>query len=146
MSLVPMGDNALAPRHRSGTMEHPGHIAQVGGARHKGDSVGLFKKKKQPETAPADAKVYYSTPFGDTKDGKQKLFLLERDGVRYVPVFRSVESMKEFYERMNRAGYMILEGDVKSVMDTNRSIELMQRVAIVIEPLSDHPVEIMPDP
>jgi hypothetical protein len=106
------------------------------------DSVGLFKKKKQPETAPADAKVYYSTPFGDTKDGKQKLFLLERDGVQYVPVFRSVESMKEFYERMNRAGYMILEGDVKTVMDTNRSIELMRRVGIVIEPLSDHPVEI----
>jgi type III secretion system (T3SS) SseB-like protein len=107
--------------------------------------VGLFKKKKQPQTAPADAKVYYSTPFGDTKDGRQKLFLLERDGVRYVPVFRSVESMKEFYERTNRAGYMILEGDVKSVMETNRSIELMKSAGIVIEPLSDHPVEIMPD-
>jgi hypothetical protein len=40
---------------------------------------------------------------------------------------------------------MILEGDVKSVMDTNRSIELMQRVGIEIETLSDHPVEIMPD-
>ncbi|WAC93852.1 hypothetical protein [Mycobacterium sp. Aquia_213] len=106
--------------------------------------MGLFKKK-QPETAPADAKVYYSTPFGDTKDGKQKPFLLERDGVWYVPVFRSVESMKAFYERSSRAGYMILEGDVKTVMDTNRSIELMKRVAVVIEPFSDHPVEIMPD-
>jgi hypothetical protein len=40
---------------------------------------------------------------------------------------------------------MILEGDVKRAMDTNRSIELMQRVGIVIEPLSDHRVEIMPD-
>jgi hypothetical protein len=51
--------------------------------------VGLFKKKKQLETPPADSKVYYSTPFGDTKDGKQKPFLLERDGVWYLPVFRS---------------------------------------------------------
>jgi hypothetical protein len=34
--------------------------------------MGLFKKKKQPEPAAAtDAKLYYSTPFGDTKDGKQ---------------------------------------------------------------------------
>ena len=107
--------------------------------------MGLFKKKKQPVPTPSDAKVYYSTPFGDTKDGKQKLFLLERDGVRYLPVFRSVESMKEFYERRNRAAYMILEGDVQRVMDTNRSIELMKRVGIVIEPLSEHPVEIMPD-
>ncbi|KUH95768.1 hypothetical protein [Mycobacterium sp. IS-3022] len=108
--------------------------------------MGLFKKKKQSEsTDSTDGKVYYSTPFGDTRDGQQKLFLLEREGVRYLPVFRSVESMKEFYERMNRAAYMILEGDVKSVMETNRSIEMMTRVGIVIEPLSEHPVEIMPD-
>jgi hypothetical protein len=108
--------------------------------------VGIFNKENQPESAPAtDGKVYYSTPFGDTKDGKQMLFLLERQGVRYLPVFRSLESMKEFYERMNRAAYMILEGDVKGVMDTNRSIEQMKRVGIVIEPLSEHPVVIMPD-
>jgi hypothetical protein len=113
--------------------------------RHKGDNVGLFKKEKPTKTA-ANEKVYYSTPFGDTKDGKQKLFLLGRDGagVQFFPVFRSVESMKEFYERMNRAAYMILEGDVKSVVDTTRSIELMKNVGIVIEPFSEHPVEIMP--
>ncbi|MGV0715896.1 hypothetical protein ABQE93_10865 [Mycolicibacterium sp. XJ662] len=108
--------------------------------------MGLFRrKKKQHEPVSTDAKVYYSTPFGDTRDGKQRLFLLERGGVRYLPAFRSVESMKEFYERVNRAAYMILEGDVQDVMDTNRSIELMKEVGIVIEPLSEHPVEIMPD-
>ncbi|NOP95170.1 SseB family protein [Mycolicibacterium fortuitum] len=89
-------------------------------------------------------KVFYSTPFGDTKDGRQKLFLLERDGVRYVPVFRSLDSMKAFYERMNRAAYMVLEGDVKTVMDTNRSIELMRSTGIVIDPFGDDPVEIPP--
>jgi hypothetical protein len=107
--------------------------------------VSLFKKKKQPETAAADAKVYYSTPFGDTNDGEQKLFLLEHDGVVYMPAFRSVESMKAFYARMNRAAYMILEGDVEGLMATNRSIEQLKRVGIVIEPLSEHPVEILPD-
>ena len=108
--------------------------------------MGLFKKKKQPEsTAATDGKVYYSTPFGDTKDGKQRLFLLEREGVRFLPAFRSVESMKEFYERMNRAAYMVLEGDVKGVMATNRSIDPMKSVGIIIEPLGEHPVEIMPD-
>ena len=107
--------------------------------------MGVFKKETQPERAPGDAKVYYSTPFGDTNDGQQQLFLLERDGVRYLPVFRSVESMKVFYTQTNRAAYMILEGDVESVMETNRSIEPMKRVGIVIEPLSEHPVAIMPD-
>lgn len=98
----------------------------------------------ESETPAPDAKVYYSTPFGDTNDGKQQLFLLQRDGVRYMPVFRSVESMKQFYERMNRAAYMILEGDVERVLETNRSIEHMKTVGIVIEPLSEHPIVIMP--
>ncbi|MES3635909.1 hypothetical protein Q9Q75_13365 [Mycobacterium intracellulare] len=104
-----------------------------------------FKKKKPAEKAAPEAKVYYSTPFGDTKDGKQKPFLLERDGAWFVPVFRSVETMNEFYERMNRAAYMIIEGDIKGVLETNRSIEVMKNVGIVIEPLSEHPVEIAPD-
>ena len=40
---------------------------------------------------------------------------------------------------------MILEGDVQRLLDTNRSIEQMKTVGIVIEPMSEHPVEIMPD-
>ena len=101
----------------------------------------------QPEDKQADdgAKVYYSTPFGDTTDGQQRLFLLERQGVRFMPVFRSVDSMREFYTRMDRVAYMILEGDVESVMATNRSIEMMKSVGVVIEPLSEHPVVVLPE-
>lgn len=62
-----------------------------------------------------------------------------------MPVFRSVETMKEFYTRMNRAGFMVLEGDVQSVLETNRSIELMKDVGVVVEPLSENPVVIMPN-
>ncbi|GAT08482.1 hypothetical protein H7I77_24725 [Mycolicibacterium novocastrense] len=91
-----------------------------------------------------EVKVFYSTPFGDTNDGEQRLFLLEREGVRYMPVFRSVDSMKEFYGRMNRAAYTILEGDVQTVMDTNRSIEPMKDVGVVIEPLTASPVILTP--
>ncbi|OBF69090.1 hypothetical protein A5753_21945 [Mycobacterium sp. 852002-51971_SCH5477799-a] len=93
-----------------------------------------------------DAKVYYSTPFGDATDGKQKVFLLARDGMQFFPVFRSRESLIAYYEKANRAGYMILEGDVQTVLETIRSIELMKDVAVVIEPWSQNPVEIMPPP
>lgn len=101
-------------------------------------------------TAPVDnddiwrLKVFYSTPLGDTKDGERKLFLLERTGVWYVPVFRTMDSMRASYEQMNRAAYMVLEGDVKSVMDTNRSIEPMRNVGIVIDPFGEHPVVVPP--
>jgi hypothetical protein len=103
------------------------------------------ESKQQPEPVGPETKVYYSTPFGDTNDGKQKLFFLERDGVPYMPVFLSAESMKQFYERMDRAAFMILEGTVQSVMDMNRSMEQMKAVGIVVEPLSEHPVGILPD-
>ena len=101
-------------------------------------------EKHEAEAQIADTKVYYSTPYGDTTDGKQKPFLLERDGVVYVPVFRSVDSMKQFYERAHRAAFVILEGDVKGVMALNSSIEIMRNAGIVIEPDSAHPVVIAP--
>lgn len=108
--------------------------------------MGLFKRKKQrTETPPTEASVYYSTPFGETNDGEQKLFLLERDGMRFFPVFRSVESIKEFYALKNRAGYLMIEGDIPSVMKTIRSFELLKDTGIVIDPLSERPVEIMPE-
>jgi hypothetical protein len=117
--------------------------AQTGRRNHEGDAVGFFQKKRQTAD---DAKVYYSTPFGNTTDGKQKVFLLARDGMQFFPVFRSRESLIAYYEKANRAGYMILEGDVQTVLETIRSIELMKDVAVVIEPLSQNPVEIMPPP
>ena len=107
--------------------------------------VGLFGKKKRSESAMPDAKIYYSTPFGETTDGQKRLFLLERDGIQYFPVFRDVESMKGFYRRMRRAAYIIIEGDLKRVIETTRSIELLKNARIVIEPLSEHPVEIAPE-
>lgn len=102
----------------------------------------LFRKKIRAIQAAPDSKVFYSTPFGDTKDGQKKVFILDRGGVQYFSVFRSAQSMNEFYDRMDRAAYMIIEGTLQSVIDTTRSIELMKNMRIVIEPLSKHPVEV----
>jgi hypothetical protein len=115
-------------------------------AGHEEVIMGLFGKKKQsPEAADDDVAVYYSTPFGDTKDGKQKLFVLgSRSGMTFFPVFYTKESLTDCFERMNRAAYLIIEGNLKAVAESLRSIELMKNTGIVIEPFSEHPVEIMP--
>ncbi|WP_396908139.1 SseB family protein [Mycolicibacterium sp.] len=113
-------------------------------------SPGRFAPSAGPTITPVRAdevkqlKVLYSTPSGDTNNGEQKLFLLEQNGVRYVPVFRSMDSIREFYERMDRAAYMVIEGDVQSVIDTTRSIELMKEAGIVVDPFGDNPVVIPP--
>lgn len=94
---------------------------------------------------PAEERVFYSTPFGDTRDGQQRLFLLQRQGTTFMPTFRSQRSLEDFYERANRAAYMILEGDLAALMKTNSSLEQMRKVGIVIEPLGQSPVYVMPD-
>ncbi|MCV7343204.1 hypothetical protein [Mycolicibacterium rhodesiae] len=106
--------------------------------------MGLFRKTERSDPDPTEAHIYYSTPFGDTTDGKQKLFFLQREGVMFMPVFRSVDSMKEFYRQSNRAAYAVLQGDVTSVMELIRSIEVLKGAGIVIEPLSANPIEIPP--
>jgi hypothetical protein len=108
--------------------------------------VGLFDKKKRANAAAEEVAVYYSTPYGDTKDGKPKLFMLTRgDGVPFYPVFRSRESCQDGFERMNRAAYLLIEGSLKSVAETLRSIEQLKHAGIVIEPFSEHPVEFLPN-
>jgi hypothetical protein len=97
-----------------------------------------------PVAVTGETTVYYSTPFGDTKDGQQKLFMLGRDGIPFYPVFFSRESTMAFFERMNRAGYLIMEGTIQSVRDTMRSIERLRNAGIVVEPFSEHPIEIPP--
>lgn len=99
---------------------------------------------RKPVAVTGETTVFYSTPFGDTKDGRQKLFILGRDGIPFYPVFFSRESTMTFFEQMNRVGYLIMEGTIQSVMDTTRSIEPLKNASIVIEPLSEHPIEIPP--
>ena len=65
------------------------------------------------------ATVYYSTPLGDHKDGKPRLFALPAgDGTGYLPVFSSLEKMKEFYDRAGRLGYLIITGTFCSFLET----------------------------
>ena len=87
--------------------------------------------------------VFYSTPWGDTNDGEQRLFLLQRGDVVYWPVFRSEESLRAFYTQANRAAYLILRADLETLAHLG-STEQMKHTGFVIEPLSQHPVFLMP--
>ena len=68
-------------------------------------------------------KLFYSTPFGDHKDGGSRLFVLpEQDNTAYLPVFTSSERLVEFYEKAGRCGYLILEGTFTSFLETTKKI------------------------
>lgn len=84
-------------------------------------------------------KIYYSTPWGDTKDGGSQLFLLEspsKPGQTYHPVFISTESATEYFEKAGRAGFLLIEGDLLHFIKSTLEIyeDAPSKVGAVIEP------------
>lgn len=82
-------------------------------------------------------KVFYSTPFGDHKDGHPRLFLLPgHDKNGYLPVFSTLDKIKEFYELVGRVGYPIMETEFLDVLKTTKKINQSApvKMGILIEP------------
>jgi hypothetical protein len=83
------------------------------------------------------AKVFYSTPYGDHKDGNRHLFVLPApDNTGYLPVFSSLDRIKEFYENVGRCAYLIMEGTFLSFLETTNEIntEAPVKMGAVIDP------------
>lgn len=81
--------------------------------------------------------IFYSTPFGDHKDGGQRIFLLPApNNTGYHPVFSSQEHLIEFYEKAGRVGFMIMNGTFSSVLATTKDIneKAPVKMGIIIDP------------
>lgn len=81
--------------------------------------------------------IYYSTPFGDHKDGGQRLFLLPTpNNTGYLPVFSSLERLNNFYQRLGRVGFVIMDGAFASVLETTKAIneKAPVKMGIIIDP------------
>jgi len=83
------------------------------------------------------ATVFYSTPYGDHKDGGARLFALPAsEDTGYLPVFSSPERLKEFYEYAGRTAYMIIEGSFSGFLETTRQMneKVPIKMGAVIDP------------
>lgn len=110
------------------------------------DGAKLLKKYENKELDDAQflklfskVKIYYSTPLGDTKDGGSKLFLIQsidKPEQLYHPVFISIESATEFFEKAGRATYMLLEDNFLSFLKfaTETYKNAPSKVGVTIEP------------
>lgn len=81
--------------------------------------------------------VFYSTPFGDHKDGGKKLFLLPGPNqTGYHPVFSSQERLVEFYNKVGRVGFAIMNGPFTAVLETTKKTNTNApiKMGIVIDP------------
>jgi len=85
----------------------------------------------------SNAKVFYSTPFGDHKDGGQRIFLLPGpDNTGYHPVFTSQERLAQFYQNAGRVGFIAMNGSFVSVLETTMNINVNApvKMGLIVDP------------
>ncbi len=86
----------------------------------------------------AKQKILYSTPAGDHKDGGKKMFVIGGpDGSYYLPIFVSEESMKEWCDLVGRVGYMMIETEFHSIVETTRNVNKTNEIklGVIVDPM-----------
>ena len=82
--------------------------------------------------------VYYSTPFGDHKDGGNRLFLLPGPSkTGYLPVFSSKERATEFFDKAGRVGFLLISGTFTSVLEATKKVNegnTPVKMGVIIDP------------
>ncbi|WP_288886596.1 hypothetical protein [uncultured Eubacterium sp.] len=82
--------------------------------------------------------IYYSTPFGDHKDGDKRLFLMPGpDNTGYFPVFTTEEDAKVHFELAGRVGYVLMNAtfhDVLLTVKQSNEGEAPVKMGVLIDP------------
>lgn len=123
----------------------------------------LFKKKSQFVSAEAleageitsqafadlnaEAIVYYSTPFGEDREGRTQLWVLSNreNPLKHYPAFTSKAECNRFLAGIGRqGGFVIIEGDLRSLLDSLDSHEALMPLGVVIDPHTEHPIALDP--
>ena len=94
----------------------------------------------------AEATVYYSTPFGDDRAGRTQLWVLSNhdNDLKHYPAFTSKAECNRFLAAIGRYGFLIIEGDLRTLLDSLDSHEALASLGVVIDPQSDNPIAIDP--
>ena len=94
----------------------------------------------------AEATVYYSTPFGDDRAGRTRLWGLSNhdNDQKHYPAFTSKAECNRFLASIGRYGFPIIEGDLRTLLDSLDSHEALASLGVVIDPQSDNPIAIDP--
>lgn len=94
----------------------------------------------------AEATVYYSTPFGDDRLGRTQLWVLSNhdNDLKHYPAFTSKAECNRFLASIGRYGFPIIEGDLRTLLDSLDSHEALTPLGVVIDPHTENPIAIDP--
>ena len=80
---------------------------------------------------------FYSTPFGEKKDGSKALFVLNApENTGYLPIFSNTDRAKEFFEKTERAGYILMESTFHDILTTAKKANEKTpiKLGIIVDP------------
>ena len=82
-------------------------------------------------------KFFYSTPFGEKKDGSKALFVLNGpDNTGFLPIFSNTDRAKKFFEKAERAGYILMESTFHDILTTAKKANEKTpiKLGIIVDP------------
>ena len=82
-------------------------------------------------------KFFYSTPFGEKKDGSNALFVLDApENTGYLPLFSDMDRAKEFFEKTERAGYILMENTFHDILVTAKKAneKAPVKLGVIVDP------------
>lgn len=94
----------------------------------------------------ANVIVYYSTPFGEDRAGRTQLWVLSNheNDLKHYPAFTSKAECNRFLAAIGRYGFPIIEGDLRTLLDSLDSHEALTPLGVVIDPHAKDPIAIEP--
>ena len=79
----------------------------------------------------------YSTPFGERKDGSKTLFVLQApDNAVFLQIFTTSDRAKEFFEKMERAGYLLMKSTFHDILSTAKKAneKAPVKLGVIVDP------------
>lgn len=80
--------------------------------------------------------LYYSTPLGTDKDGKNCVYAMKNhiNEFTYFPAFSTKDACKSHFDSANRDGYLIIKGDLRGALHSLDSHPMFSEWGLVINP------------
>ena len=94
----------------------------------------------------ADITLYYSTPFGEDRSGRTGLWVLSNreNDLQHYPAFTGKAECNRFLASIGRQNFPIIEGDLRSLLDSLDSHPALAPLGVVIDPQTPAPVALDP--
>ena len=93
-----------------------------------------------------DMPLYYSTPLGTDRSGKEQLYFLsaKNSETKYYPAYLSKKGCNEHFNLLGRTNFIIIEGTLSALL-SSLDDPMLSEFGVVIEPMSDTPIDIPPN-